>query len=34
MLVKYDPCLFVGNYLCIFLYEYESHVCMIVCKDV
>ena len=33
-LVKYDPCLFVGNYLCIFVYEYERHVYMVVCKDV
>ena len=34
MLVKYDPCLFVGKYLCILVYEYERHVYMVVCKDV
>ena len=34
MLLKYDPCLFVGKYRCIFVYEYERHVYMIVCKDV
>ena len=34
MLVKYDPCLFVGEFLFIFLYEYESRDYMIVCRDV
>ena len=33
MLVKYIPCLFVGKYLYIFVYEYERHVYMILCKD-
>ena len=34
MLVKYIPFLFVGKYLYIFVYEYERHVYMILCKDI
>ena len=34
MLVKYTPCLFVGKYLYIFVYEYEKHNYMILFKDI
>ena len=34
MLVKYTPCLFVGKYLYIFVYEYEKHSYMILFKDI
>ena len=30
----FNQCMFLGKYFCIFVYQYERHVYMIVCKDV